>query len=39
MSEPTTGRFGLVLDCADGGRRAEFGSAALGFVNFSSAGT
>jgi predicted enzyme related to lactoylglutathione lyase len=39
MSEPTTARFGLVLDCADAGRLAEFWSAALGYVNVGSAGS
>lgn len=39
MNESLTARFGLVLDCADPGRLAEFWSAALGYVNVGSVGT
>ncbi len=38
MSERPNHRFGLVLDCADPARLAEFWAAALDYVNVGSAG-
>lgn len=38
MSNRPTHRFGLVLDCADPERLAEFWAAALDYVNVGSAG-
>jgi predicted enzyme related to lactoylglutathione lyase len=39
MSEPMATRFGLVLDCVDAERLAEFWTAALGYVNAGRAGS
>ena len=38
MSEQTSPRFGLVLDCADPDRIAEFWGAALDYINVGAAG-
>lgn len=39
MNERTARRFGLVLDCLDATRLAEFWAGALGYVNVGSAGS
>ena len=38
MTDTPTAHFGLVLDCADPDRLAEFWAAALGYINVGSAG-
>lgn len=38
MSDPSNPRFGLVLDCTDPNRLAEFWAAALDYTNRGSAG-
>jgi len=39
MQEPMTTRFGLVLDCVDAERLAEFWTVTLGYVNAGRAGS
>ena len=38
MTTPTTAKIGLVLDCTDPNRLADFWSSALGYVNVGAAG-